>query len=155
MARYWQAMVVPEENHDRGLIESLKLRGDVDIYQRELFNRRENTTMNALGWQTTTKTRPMMLEKLATAIREAGKGDFGVGYEVRCPWIIAQMKNFGTKPNGKMEALVGHDDDVISMAIGFQTIDMALPWFERERDAWMPRDLRDSGHVRKRAGQWS
>lgn len=155
MARYWQAMVVPEENHDRGLIEALKLRGDVDIYQREIFNRRENTTMNALGWQTTPKTRPMMLEKLATSIREAGKGEIGNGYEVRCPWIIDQMKNFGTKPNGKMEALVGHDDDVISLAIGNQTLDMATPWFEIQREEWLPRDLREVDTGRRGGGQWS
>lgn len=155
MARYWQAMIVPEENHDRGLIEALKLRGDVDIYQREIFNRRENTTMNALGWQTTPKTRPMMLEKLATTIREAGKGEIGQGYEVRCPWIIGQMKNFGTKPNGKMEALTGHDDDVISLAIGNQTLDMALPWHEREREQWIPRDLRESEPTSRARGQWS
>lgn len=157
MARYWQAMVVPEENHDRGLIELLKARGDVSIYERAMFNRRENVTTKALGWQTTTRTRPMMLENLATAIREAGRGEVGTGYEVRCPWIIAQMKNFGAKPSGRLEALVGHDDDVLSLAIGLQTIDMALPWHEVERDEWLPRDLRGINTSDRRAGrsQWS
>lgn len=155
MARYWGAMVVPEENHDRGLIEALKVRGDVDIYQRELFNRRENTTTKALGWQTTTKTRPMILEKLGTTIREAGKGEVGTGYEVRCPWIIEQMKNFGTKPSGRMEALTGHDDDVLSLAIGIQTLDMALPYHEQQREAWWPKDLQDQTQKSRRGGQWS
>lgn len=155
MARYWQAIVVPEENHDRGLIEALKLRGDVDIYQREMFNRRENVTTKALGWQTTPRTRPMILEKFATAVREAGKGEVGTGYEVRCPWTIAEMKNFGTKPNGKQEALVGHDDSVLSVAIGIQTLDMATPWFEEQRDEWLPRDLREVDTGRRGGGQWS
>lgn len=155
MARYWQALIVPEENHDRGLIEALKLRGDVDIYQREVFNRRENTKMNALGWQTTVKTRPMIIEKLATTIREAGNGEIGQGYEVRCPWCIAQMKNFGTKPNGRMEALVGHDDDVLSLAIGNMLLDMATPYQESEREVWCPRDLREPPNNRKGGGQWS
>ena len=52
MARYWQALIVPEMNMDRGLVELLKLRGDVDIYERELFNRREQTRTKALGWVT-------------------------------------------------------------------------------------------------------
>ena len=143
MARYWQAYVIPEENHDRGLIEALKARGDVEIYQRELFNRRENVTTKALGWQTTTKTRPMILEKLATTIRESGKGVMSEGYEVRCPWIIEQLKNFGTKPNGRIEALRGHDDDVLSLAIGLQTLDLATPWREFDRLEWLPQDLRD------------
>lgn len=154
MARYYSAMIVPEENHDRGLIEALKLKGDVDLYQREMFNRRENTTTTALGWQTTTKTRPMMLERLATTIRESGHGAIGVGYEVRCPWILAQMRNFGTKPNGRSEALVGHDDDVLSLAIGLQCLDMATPHYERERDEWMPNDLRENDN-RRSGGQWS
>ena len=155
MARYYRALIVPEENHDRGLIEMLKERGDVDIYQREMFNRRENTTTAALGWQTTTKTRPMMLETFATAIREAGKGQIGVGYEVRCPWIIGQMENFGTKPNGKLEALVGHDDDVMSVSIGFQNIDQATPWFEDQRSSWIPPEMRGSGGRVDVGGQWS
>ena len=58
------------------------------------------------------------------------------------------MKNFGTKPNGKMEALVGHDDDVISLAIGNQTLDMATPWFEVSRPNWEPPDLRGAAGVR-------
>jgi hypothetical protein len=155
MARYYRALIVPEENHDRGLIEMLKERGDVDIYQREMFNRRENTTTAALGWQTTTKTRPMMLETFATAIREAGKGQIGVGYEVRCPWIIGQMENFGTKPNGKLEALVGHDDDVMSVSIGFQNIDQATPWFEDQRSSWIPPEMRGSVGRGDVGGQWS
>ncbi len=155
MSRYWNALVVPEENHDRGLIEALKLRGDVEIYQREFFNRRENTKTNALGWQTTAKTRPMMIERLATTIRESGRGEIGQGYEVRCQWIIQQMKNFGTKPNGRMEARVGHDDDVISLAIGNMLIDLATPYQEESRDDWVPRDLRDLPVGKRGGSQWS
>ena len=142
MARYWQALIVPEMNMDRGLVELLKLRGDVDIYEREIFNRRENTRSKALGWVTDKQTRPMIIESLAATVREAGRGEIGKGYEIRCAWILKQMKNFGTRPNGRMEALVGHDDDVLSLAIGNQLLDMAIPWREREREAWVPRELR-------------
>ena len=143
MARYWHAMIVPEMNMDRGMVELLKLRGDVDIYQREIFNRREMTRTKALGWMTDVKTRPMIIESLARAIREAGRGDMSAGYEVRCPWAIQQMKDFIVKTNGRSEATTGkHDDDVLAMAMGVQLIDMATPWFERQRTDWEPRDLR-------------
>ncbi len=141
-AKYWQALIVPEMNMDRGLVELLKLRGDVDIYEREIFNRRENVRTKALGWMTDKQTRPMIIETLATTIRESGRGEVGVGYEVRCPWIIKQLKNFGTKKSGRMEALVGHDDDVLSLAIGNQLLDMATPWWEQEREEWLPREYR-------------
>jgi hypothetical protein len=154
MARYWQAVIVPEMNMDRGLVELLKLRGDVDIYQREVFNRREQTKTQALGWVTDAKTRPMVIETLARAIREAGRGQIGEGYEVRCPWILSQLKNFVVKPNGRSEAASGHhDDDVLSLAIGLQCIEMATPWNERARDQWIPRDLR--GHNKPKSANRS
>lgn len=148
MARYYQAVVVPEMNMDRGLVELLKLRGDVEIYEREMFNRREQVRTKALGWVTDVKTRPMIIEKLAGTLREAGRGEIGAGYEVRCPWIIQQLKNFGTKPNGRMEALVGKDDDVLSLAIGNYTLGCGIPWRERTvSDDWLPPDLRGASRV--------
>lgn len=142
MARYWQALICPEMNMDRGLVELLKLRGDVDIYQREMFNRRESEVTKALGWMTDVRTRPMILEGLAGRLREAGRGGMG-GLEVRCPWAIKQMKNFVVKANGRAEASAGHhDDDVLSLGIACQLLDMATPWREVEREAWIPRDLR-------------
>lgn len=153
MARYWQALIVPEMNMDRGLVELLKLRGDVDIYQREIFNRREMTRTNALGWVTDIRTRPMVIEGLARAVREAGRGAAGEGIEIRCPWALAQMRNFVVKPNGKAEAGPGwHDDDVLALAIGLATLEMAVPWQERER-MYGGRKFAVGGG-RKVAGQW-
>lgn len=147
MCRLYQAMLVPEENHDRGLIEAIKERGDVEIYVREVFNKREQELSKFLGWQTTPKTRPVIIEALATTIRQSGKGMIGEGYEVRCPWILAQMRNFGTKPSGRQEALTGHDDDVLSLAIGNFTLPLATTYRERIREDWIPPDLRRSANA--------
>ena len=156
MARYYQALIVPEMNMDRGLVELLKLRGDVDIYQREMFNRREQVKTTALGWMTDKNTRAMAIEKLAEVIREAGRGVDGTGFEIRCPWAIRQLENFVVKPNGRSEAATGHhDDDVLALAIGIQTLGNALPWCERETEAWIPPDLRGGGDRRIGGGQWS
>ncbi|TXH18309.1 MAG: hypothetical protein E6R03_02460 [Hyphomicrobiaceae bacterium] len=155
MARYYQAVIAPEMNMDRGLVELLKLRPDADIYVRRLFNKREQKETDAFGWMTDPKTRPMIIEKLITSIREAGEGAIGCGYEVRCPWAIQQLKNFGTKPNGRMEALVGHDDDVLSMAIGVTLLDAATPFHEEVREDWLSRDLRNTRQAAKRPGTFS
>lgn len=153
MAKYWQAIIVPEMNMDRGLVELLKLRGDVDIYEREMFNRREQVRTKALGWMTDTKTRPMIIENLARGVREAGRGQIGEGIEIRCPWAIKQMKNFVVKPNGRAEASTGHhDDDVLALAIGFQLIEMAIPWREVEREYSLPREYQRLENRRKRGG---
>lgn len=143
MSRYYGGCrVVVETNKDRGLIELLKLRGDVDIYQREMFNRREQVMTSAYGWNTDVRTREMVISTLAKAIRDAGKGNIGEGIELRCPWMVEQMKNFVTKTNGRSEAAKGkHDDDVLMVAIGLQVIDHATPYFESQREEWLPRDL--------------
>jgi hypothetical protein len=119
---------------------------------RRIFNRREQTEMDAYGWETTVKTRPMILEKLITAVRKAGSGEIGEGFEIRCPWAIKEAKNFGTKPNGRMEALVGHDDCILSLAIGIFLIEFATPYLEEIRDEWIPPDLRGNGGGPRGAG---
>ena len=141
MARYYQAFLVPEENHDRGLIEEMKRRG-VDIYLRQFFNRRDQVTQKAYGWRTTDETRKRCIARLEATMRECLAGSPGTGYEVRCPWVLEQMSNFGTKPNGRVEAMSGHDDDVISLAIGAFTLDEATPYIEASIPEWLPPDLR-------------
>ena len=143
LCTYYQAFLVPEINHDRGLIEAMKAKG-IGIYQREFFNQREQIKQNAYGWKTDPNTRPRIIARLEVATRETIMGTAGGGYHVRCPWMLEQMRNFGTKPNGRMEALSGHDDDVISLAIGNFMIDAATPYYERVREDWIPPDLRRS-----------
>jgi hypothetical protein len=140
LCRYYQASLVPEENHDRGLIEFAR-RNSILIYAREQFNHREQQMSNFFGWRTNEETRKRSIAKLEVVTRECLRNEVGGGYEVRCPWIIEQMKNFGTKPNGRMEALSGHDDDVLSLAIGIFCLDFASPYSLRYVERELPRDL--------------
>lgn len=140
MCRYYGAFLVPEENHDRGLIEAMKAKG-ISIYMRKQFNHREQMDTDFYGWRTTADTRNRIIARLEVTTREQLTGLMGGGYEVRCPWILEQMRNFGTKPNGRMEALSGHDDDVLSLAIGVFTIDAATPFFEPVIERQLPPDL--------------
>lgn len=139
MARYWQAVVVPEMNMDRGLVELLKQRGDVDIYEREMFNRRDQVMTKALGWMTDKRTRGMVVDGLVGRIRASGNGEIGGGLEVRCPWAVAQMRDFIRKPSGRCEAMGGkHDDDILALGIAMQCLERATPWYEVERVGWEP-----------------
>lgn len=150
MCKAYNAFLTPEVNHDRGLIEAMKGKG-IQIYEREQFNHRDNMTMKALGWKTDKDTRPRLLARLEVITREALRRDIGGGYEVRCPWIIEQMRNFGTKPNGRMEAMVGHDDDVLSLAIGLFTIGAATTYHEKVVERVLPRDLQALRDARRGA----
>jgi hypothetical protein len=146
-ARAYNAYLVPEINHDRGLVEEMRRRG-LPIYQREQFNHRDNMLTRMFGWRTTADTRHRLIARLEVATREMLRGDVGGGYEIRCPWILEQMRNFGTKPNGRMEALSGHDDDVISVALGIFTIDAALTYHEDTVERQLPSYLRRKGGKR-------
>lgn len=150
LCKYYNAFLVPEENHDKGLIEAMKLKG-ISIYMRKQFNHREQMETKFYGWRTTADTRPRAIARLEIATREQLTGAEGGGYEVRCPWILEQMRNFGTKPNGRMEALSGHDDDVLSTAIGVFTIDAATPFFEKVVTRQLPRDLQRLAESRQQA----
>jgi hypothetical protein len=126
---YGRCKTVVEENKDRGLIEMQKGRADVDIYQREVFNKRTHQITQQLGWRTDERTREAIISNLARALTEAGTGKHGTGIDVRCPWIVAQLKNFVVKASGRSEAAKGkHDDDVLMLAIGLYLIEQATTY---------------------------
>lgn len=137
---YGRCLIVPEENADRGLIELLKRRG-ANLYLREQFNEREQRITKALGWKTTPRTRPMIIEKLAKAIREWDTE--GEGLDLWCPVVVQQLRAFVRKENGREEAVTGKlDDDVLMLAIGITTIEGATRYAEPRVVMPLPRDLR-------------
>lgn len=140
LCTYYKAFLVPEYNHDKGLVEAMRRR-NIPVYKRVVFDKIEQRDTNCLGWMTTNQTKPKIIAKLEITMREMLDQVYGGGYEVRCPWILKQMRNFGTRPNGRQEALFGHDDDVVSVSIGLFTIDSATPYHERIVERALPRDL--------------
>jgi len=137
---YGNALIVPEMNADRGLVELLKLRLSARIYEREQFNHREQRTTKALGWYTDQRTREMIVDNLARAIRELGKD--GEGIDIHCPITLAELQSFIVKASGRSESMSGkHDDTVLQMAIGLQVIDSATVYHEPVVRVALPRDL--------------
>ena len=143
LARYYGGrlgcLIVPEVNMDRGLIELLKLR-QANIYVREVFNRTEQTTTNAYGWQTTTANRERLIETMAQAIRE--QTTEGQGLDIWCPHFLTEAKNFVVKDSGRSEADTGHhDDDILGAAIGLTVIASATELVEEVRERPLPPDI--------------
>ncbi len=145
--------IVVEINKDRGLVELLKNRG-ADLYQREIFNQREQKVTNAYGWETTTKTREMLIENLARAIREWDKD--GEGIDIFCATAIGQLNHFVRKHDGRSEASSGwHDDDVLSLAIGLMIIDHATTLAAEQGQNIIPPDLREVANSGARPSTYS
>lgn len=145
LARYYGGSygckIVVEVNKDRGLIELLKQRS-ADLYQREIFNQREQKMSEALGWDTNEKTRERVLENLATAIREWDRD--GDGIDVFDPRAVDELNHFVRKPNGRSEASIGwHDDDVLSIAIGLMLIEHGSTLKNEPGQNIIPPDLRE------------
>ena len=151
VARYYGGrkgcLIVPEINMDRGLVELLKLRG-ANIYVREVFNRTEQTTTKAYGWQTTPQTRERLIETLAKAIREQGTD--GEGLDIWCPHFLSEAKNFIVKDSGRSEADTGHhDDDILGAAIGLQVIASATEYVEEVIERPLPPDIARAEALRR------
>jgi hypothetical protein len=135
-------MIAIEVNMDRGLIELLKIRG-ANLYQRELWNRRDFKMTQALGFQTNTQTREMIIETLAAAIREYDTP--GRGVDIWCPLAIEQCENFVRKTNGRSEAADGwKDDDVLALSLGLELIEHATVFYPPRLGFGLPPDLRET-----------
>ena len=115
--KYNNAYLIPEaNNHGFALIYLLKDK-KLNIYKREKFDGPTAKRIDRLGWQTTRRTKPLMIQAITTAIYEK---DIKINHKK----TIAQMKTFVTNPeSGKMQAAYGKlDDCVISLALAWQGI---------------------------------
>lgn len=139
---YRGALIVPEINNPGlALLQVLKPWG-LPIYRREVYDEFEKKFTKQMGFKTTPATKPLVIAVLARAIREYDtEGD---GLDVYCPRALGELKGFIRKPDGKEEAMDGsHDDDVMSLAIGYSLIEQAVRYVYRWEHRDMPADLRE------------
>lgn len=126
--RYYRgAMVVPEINNPGlALLQHLKL-ANVTVFRREVYDDFERRFVKQLGFQTTTKSKPMVIARLAKALREYDVE--GEGFDIYDTHAIDELQSFIRKPDGKEQAMEGmHDDDVMALGIGLLTIDNAVAY---------------------------
>ena len=111
---YNDALVVPELSGGWGLAveQVLKRMRYPRMYTRKTMDRLSQKYTDRTGWDTTTRTRMVVIEALETAIRER---EFGL-YSLRA---INEMGTFVYSEDEKAEAQPGCNDDlVMSLAIG-------------------------------------
>lgn len=91
--------------------------------------------LQKLGWRSSIRTRPVLIANLATALTDGS-------LIIHDPTMLAELRAFVIKPNGKAEANEGsHDDCVIAIALMLEGILVLPP--EKPRVAADPRPSRN------------
>ncbi len=110
---YHDALIGIEINYSRQPTRILQKKyGYTSLYMRERFDSAADKTVMDYGFETTSKTKPIIIGELVTLMRNDPT------IEPDIP-TLKEMTTFTRKDNGKMEALDGcHDDLVMACAIG-------------------------------------
>ena len=137
---YGRCLIVPEINCDRGFVELIRAKGNIPIYQREIFNHVNQKRSKAFGWHTSSSTRLQIEETIARSIRSYNED--GGGVHLNCLHLIKECETFCVNDRGRAEALKGsHDDDVLAAGIGLCCIEQATRFRNRMEEIPPPRDL--------------
>ncbi len=108
------------------------------IYSKERApDDRHTPLLQELGFDTNTIFRPVLINGLDMAIRDGS-------IKLHDPESITQCRQFVRKPNGRAEG-IGHDDDVIGIALAVQGFPQAIRAFQYREErtkgadrAWKP-----------------
>ncbi len=113
--RYNYALVgVESNNHGLTTLKALQRYGYRNLFRQRRMAQRVPDVTELLGWRTTTASKPLAIDELGAAVRDADIG-------LRCEPTITEMMAFVRDPNGKMHGSP-HDDYVMALAITWQML---------------------------------
>nr|MDT0253066.1 hypothetical protein [Endozoicomonas sp.] len=122
LGRYYNNALIGVERNNHGLTTITKLK-DLkypNLYMETTVDQRTQKRTKRLGWLTTTKSKPLMIDHLAALLRDADAGICNVDTVKECQTYIIE-------DNGATNAQEGcFDDRVISYAIAQQMV-LKLP----------------------------
>jgi len=138
LGRWYNGAFLVVESNNHGLV-SLKFLSEVYEYPNLYFERtmdeRSIRATRKLGFKTSVKSKPVLIDFLKQLIREKEIG-------VHSPVIIDELMTFVNMPNGKQAAASGsHDDAVMALALAawgcksmpFSSTDLALNRYRQNR----------------------
>jgi hypothetical protein len=139
---YGNCMVIPEMNNSgMAFITALKMMEGgpcPPIWQRKERDPHRGTERAWDGWRTTDSAEYKGVR--ATIIWSMHEMLRNKEVEIRCPHMAAELADFVDK-GGRMEAGSGHDDDVMSAAIGLYNLGSASEYAMAVRARHLPRDV--------------
>lgn len=127
MGRLYNYAVIGCEanNHGLSVNNTLQRNGYTNIYKRQILNKITKSTVNALGWITNMKTKPLMIDDLNQALREES-------LDVPDQSTIEELLSYQRDAKGSMNAPEGmFDDQVIDTAIAVQMRKLTSPLSQR------------------------
>ena len=128
LARYYNDAYLGVESNNHGLttLKSIQSYDYWNLYFAKIYDRFTDSITKKLGWATTSKTKPMAIDKLAEFVR-----DFHIG--IKDSITIQELLTYIIEENGSTNAQQGcHDDCVMSLAIALQI------WLEGKGDNYLP-----------------
>jgi hypothetical protein len=114
---YNYAFIVPEiNNHGHSTVNTILIQEEYpsnEVYHRLKFDDGSVKATKIAGWETSVKTRPLLLDTIAEVV---DAGDL----EINDDELLAEMRTFCLSRKGKYEAEEGkHDDLVIAWALAY------------------------------------
>ncbi|WP_419833759.1 hypothetical protein [Endozoicomonas atrinae] len=122
LGRYYNNALIGVERNNHGLTTLTKLKElkYPNLYMETTVDQRSQKRTKRLGWQTTTKSKPLMIDHLAALLRD---GESGICNKD----TVAECQTYVIEDNGATNAQEGcFDDRVISYAIAQQMV-LKLP----------------------------
>lgn len=118
LAKYYNGAYLGVENNNHGLttLTTIKKREYWNLYFTKSFDKIGDTQTQKLGWTTSLRTKPLMIDKLAQFVREKYLGLYS-------DLIIGEMFTYIIEDNGKTNAQAGcNDDTIMALAILLQLL---------------------------------
>jgi len=116
LAKYYNDAYLGVENNNHGLttLSTIKKNEYWNLFFSKSYDRISDTMTQKLGWTTSVRTKPFMIDKLSEFVREMYLGIYS-------DLIISEMFTYVIEDNGKTNAQPGcHDDTVMATAILLQ-----------------------------------
>jgi hypothetical protein len=105
---------VESNNHGLTTLKALVRAKYKNIYRQRRLDKRKAAPTESLGWRTTSASKPLAIDELGKAIREAS-------IDLKCANTIGELRTYVREGDGKMHGSP-HDDRVMSLAIAVQMI---------------------------------
>ncbi len=114
LGRWYNEALVATESNNHGLV-TLKFLQEIhnypNLYYDKILDERSNRATRKLGFKTTLRTKPVIIDNLRELVREREIG-------IHSKTVLDEMASFVFQSNGSMSAAIGsHDDCVMSLAI--------------------------------------
>ena len=116
LAKYYNDAYLGVENNNHGLttLSTIKREEYWNLYFSKSYDRIADTITQKLGWTTSIRTKPLMIDKLTEFVREMHLGIYS-------DLIISEMFTYVIEDNGKTNAQEGcFDDSIMALAITLQ-----------------------------------